>query len=150
MEDNCWIDLNGNCLEEVPEGMYGFVYEIKVKPSYAVPNEMWYKTYVGKKTFTFRRKTKLSKKARVGTRKRIEIKQVDSNWKKYWGSSKELLGDIQLYGEENFERKILCFCRNKSELSYYELYWQIENRVLFENSYNGWISAKIYKKHLNV
>lgn len=90
----------------------------------------------------------MSKKARVGTRKRIEVRQVSSGWENYWGSSKSLLADIDLIGKQNFERVILRFCKSKSELSYYELYYQIHYNVLFVPSYNGWINCKIYKNKL--
>lgn len=146
--ENCWLDKNGRCLEEVPDGYYGFVYLIRVERSLSVPRELWDKVYVGKKAFTYKRKKVMSKKARKGTRKRVEIKEVDSRWKSYWGSSKELIADIKTYGQENFKRIILDYARNKTELSYLEVYYQIWHKVLHAPSYNGWISCKIFKKHL--
>ena len=138
-EENCWV-YQGKCLTEPPEGEFGFVYKITNKTDGRI--------YVGKKQFTFRKKTKLSKKARVGTRKRIEVTRTDSGWLKYWGSSRTLLEDIKSLGEENFEREVLCFAKNKTQLSYYEVLQQVLHAVLTVPSYNGWISCRIYKNKL--
>ena len=139
---NCWL-LQNDCLESPPDNTYGFVY--------CIINKRDGRIYVGKKAFTFRKKKVLSKKARLvaNTRKRTAITAVDSKWQKYWGSSKPLLEDVKTLGEKNFERRILGFARNKSELSYLEVHWQIQMKVLHVPSYNGWISCKIYRKHLS-
>lgn len=136
----CWI-WKDNCVEEVFEDYFGFIY--------LIINKLDNKIYVGKKQFSFNRKVKLSKKAQLGTRKKKEIKKIDSGWKNYWGSSKSLLEDIKEKGKENFTREILAFARSKTELSYLELVFQIEKNVMFLPSYNGWISARIYKNNLN-
>jgi|SRR6478609_2082945 len=141
---NCWIRQlpNGReeCLESQPEDVYGF--------TYLITNKLTGQIYVGKKAFTHRKKTALSKRARVGTRKRVAVKQVDSGWLRYWGSSKSLLEDIKKLGSENFERRVLSFAKGKSDLSYQELTWQLVYKVLLVPSYNGWISCKIYKNKL--
>jgi len=150
--DNCWLDLDGvTCLEMAPQGHYGYIYQITVKKHKSIPKELWGKIYVGKKCFTHATKKKVTKKEIKisGTRKRIERGVKDSGWLKYWGSSKELLVDIKLYGEEYFERAILCYCSNKSELSYKETEIQFEKKVLYCNSYNKWISIKCYRHLLN-
>lgn len=41
----------------------------------------------------------------------------ESNWKKYLGSSKLLLSDIEKYGSENFTREILFECDTEKELA---------------------------------
>lgn len=138
-QENCWI-WQEECFQENKEDAFGFIYCIK--------NKIDGKIYVGKKQLSFRKKTTLSKKARVGTRKRVNISRVDSNWINYWGSSRSLLEDIAKLGKQNFERVILKFCENKSQLSYWELYYQIKYEVLFKPSYNGWIKATIYKNKL--
>lgn len=138
-KETCWL-FKEKCLEQPPEGYIGYIY--------LITNNLSGKFYVGKKSFVFRKKTKLSKKARKGTRKRVNISYVDSGWKDYWGSSKELLEDIEKLGKDNFTREILMFCENKSLLSYYELFWQIKKEVMFKNSYNNWINCKIFKKNL--
>ncbi|MCL5459822.1 hypothetical protein M3M33_14395, partial [Loigolactobacillus coryniformis] len=63
--------------------------------------------------------------------------------------SKELLEDIKTYGKEYFKREIICFCKSKAELTYFESYWQFMERVLLIDSYNKWISCKVYKHLLN-
>ena len=120
--------------------MFGFIY--------LITNKLDGRIYVGKKQFTHKKRTVLSKKARVGTRKRINVSQIDSGWKNYWGSSKSLLEDVKLLGQHNFKREILMFCTNKSQLSYYEVVNQIKYKVLEIPSYNGWIKATIYKNRL--
>lgn len=138
-EENCW-KFQEKCFEEAEENQFGFIY--------CISNKIDGKVYIGKKQFTFRKKKVLSKKARIGTRKRVEVSRVSSNWQNYWGSSKSLLEDIAKLGKHNFERTILKFCKNKSELSYWEVYYQIQYEVLFKPSYNGWISCKIMKNRL--
>lgn len=146
--NNCWT-YKGNCLESPPEGYFGFIYIISVKYDSSLPKEMKGKVYVGKKQFTYSVKKKLSKKARQTTRKRVTKVQKDSGWLNYWGSNKELIADVKKYGEDKFIRRIVQFCKNKSELSYYEVVHQIDQNVMFSNSYNGWISCKVFKKTLN-
>ena len=121
--------------------MFGFIY--------LITNKLDGRIYVGKKQFTHKKRTVLSKKARVGTRKRINVSQIDSGWKNYWGSSKSLLEDIKQLGQENFSKEVLMFCTNKSELSYYEVVNQIRYKVLERPSYNGWISCKFTKINYN-
>ena len=75
---------------EVPEGIIAFVYEIT--------NDVDGRKYIGKKLFKFTRSTK--KKG-----KRVK-KQVDSDWLDYYGSNKELLGDVEALGKKSFTRKI--------------------------------------------
>lgn len=145
---SCW-KYKHDCLETPPEGYFGFVYMIVARHSSNLPAEMHGKVYVGKKQFSFSVKKKLSKKARVGTRKRVTRVQKDSGWLNYWGSNKELIADVKKYGEENFIRRVLSLCKSKAELSYWEVYHQIDQEVMFENSYNGWISCKVFKKTLN-
>ena len=138
---SCWIYKN-KCLESAPKEEFGYIY--------IITNLLDGKIYVGKKQFLHSTKTKISKKVikTSGTRKRVIRGTRDSGWLNYFGSSKALSADIKLIGIDNFSREILCFCRNKSELTYMELYWQIQKDVLFIPSYNGWISGKVFKSKL--
>jgi hypothetical protein len=145
---SCW-KYKKECLEEPPSGYFGFIYMIYGKYTDKLPKELQGKIYVGKKQFTYSVKKKLSKKARKTTRKRVTKVQKDSGWLSYWGSNKELISDVKKYGEDCFERVILELCKNKSQLSYGEVYHQIDKNVMYENSYNGWISCKVFKKFLN-
>lgn len=139
ISENCWI-WEKECLDTVHEDYFGFIYLIR--------NQLDGRIYVGKKQFAFKRKVAIAKKNQVGNKKK-EIKYVDSGWKKYWGSCKLLQEDLKALGEENFTREILYFARNKAELTYYELLYQLTHEVLLKPSYNGWISARVYKKNLN-
>jgi len=123
---------------------FGFVYKtINLKTG---------KFYIGKKTFLHNKKKKLTKKelaAMPVTRGRTtttKIEQVDSGWRDYYGSSKELVADIKTYGKENFKRIILDFCDTKKQLTYSEVFWQMTERVLFVDTYNDNILGKFYRK----
>ena len=130
--------------DEFVSDAYGFVYKtINLKTG---------KFYIGKKTFLHNKKKKLTKKelaAMPVTRGRTattKIEQVDSGWKDYYGSSKELVADIKTYGKENFKRIILDFCDTKKQLTYSEVFWQMTERVLFVDTYNDNILGKFYRK----
>lgn len=125
--------LYENEIFEGPRDYWGFVYEIVD----TVNN----RKYIGKKQFYFR-KTKILK----GKKKRI---LVDSDWKTYFGSNLELNEQVKLHGEEKFVRNIIKLCKSKSECTYWEAKIQFQCDVLLsEEYYNGWISAKVTKKHL--
>lgn len=141
---SCWL-LNGKCMDKQPSEFYGFVYIITVSDSKDLPEEMRGRIYVGKKQFGYNRKRKLSKKKRAGTRKRVETLVVDSKWLGYFGSSLEIIQDVKDYGEQYFKREILHLCYTKTQLSYYEIKEQIAHEVLSVNSYNKWMSCKIFK-----
>lgn len=147
MENNCWI-YKGKCLKFQPEGFVGFVYRITLLTD--VPLYSAGTIYIGKKIFQFKKRTVLSKKARKGTKKRVQTKQIDSQWLKYFGSSSELKRVVKEFGEDKFKREVLHLCKNKVEMSYLELSEQINNRVFHVPSFNGWISCRIYKKSLNL
>jgi len=111
----------------------GFVYEIE--------NLVTGKRYIGKKLL-LHRKTRQVK----GKKKKY---LAESDWKTYWGSSKKLLEDIDIHGEENFKRTILVWCKSKGEANYLELYFQMKNNVLLdENYYNDFVGVKIHSRHV--
>ena len=122
---------------------YGFIYKITNLESN--------KFYIGKKAFFHNKKKKLTKKELAeqtgpGRRSTTKVEQVDSGWRNYWGSSKELLADVKLLGEGKFEREIIKFCPTKKQLTYYEIHYQIQHSVLFTDSYNDNILGKFYRK----
>jgi hypothetical protein len=122
---------------------YGFIYKITNLESN--------KFYIGKKAFFHNKKKKLTKKELAeqtgpGRKSTTKVEQVDSGWRNYWGSSKELLADVKLLGEDKFEREILRFCSTKKQLTYYEIQYQITYNVLFTDSYNDNILGKFYRK----
>jgi hypothetical protein len=97
--------------------------------------------YIGKKLLK-RSKTKQVK----GKKKRF---QVESDWKDYYGSNKDLADDKDKLGVFNFKREILYLCKSKGECNYYEAKLQFEKDVLLSDMwYNNWIMVKVHKKHL--
>lgn len=118
---------------EIPDGIVAFVYEIT--------NETDGRKYIGKKLFKFTCSSK-----RKG--KRVK-KQVDSDWEQYYGSNKELLGDVEGLGKNNFTRKILYLCKSKGEASYLEAKEQFaRDALLSEDYYNTWIMVRVRKSHI--
>jgi len=140
MED-CWLKENGECLYTPPENKYGFIYKIIDDKG---------NIYIGKKAFTHRKKTTLSKKAKLlpeNKRKRVSITQKDSGWLKYWGSCKPLLEYIkQRSSTEGFKRYIIKTCDDKQSLAYWEMHYLVINDVLFrDDCWNGNILSKFFK-----
>jgi hypothetical protein len=146
---NNWLwHLDDGSLDEFPEehatGYYGF--------TYIITNLETNKFYIGKKAFIHNKKKKLTKKeiaehTGVGRKPTTRVDKVDSGWKNYYGSSKELLADIKLLGEDKFQRVILNFAKNKKQLTFLELREQIVHNVLFvDDSYNDNIAGKYFRK----
>ena len=51
-----------------------------------------------------------------------------------------------MLGENKFKFEILKFCDTKWEISYWELYYQMHEHVLFrDDSYNGIINVRLSK-----
>lgn len=146
---NNWLwYLDDGSVEPFPEdqinGYYGFVY--------IITNLETNRFYIGKKAFTHNKKKKLTKKeiaehTGAGRKPTTRIDKVDSGWKSYYGSSKELLADVKLLGEDYFERTIIRLAKNKKQLTFFELQEQIAHNVLFtDNSYNDNIAGKYFRK----
>jgi hypothetical protein len=119
-----------------PEDYQGFVYMITELDTD--------KKYIGKKYFWKPKtlpKTK-SRKRRIKTR-------VESDWKIYYGSSKEVKQLVETRGEDKYKREILKLCKTKGECSYYEAKYQFQYDVLLSDDYyNELISCRIHSKHL--
>lgn len=121
--------LNENVVIE--DNTFGFLYEIT--------NKINNKKYIGKKQCFMRIKRKPLK-----GKKRNRISNVESTWKEYTSSSNDLNNDIEKYGKENFEFKILKTCDSKWELAYEEIKEQINKNVLLRDDYyNGIINVRI-------
>ena len=134
----------------MPEGTYGFIYEVIYKPTDV--------RYIGKKVLYFERNKKLGKKAlkllqeeraKQGLRGRTPTKQkviIESDWKDYFGSQKEI---VALSKKDNsgksWEKRILEFVPNKKLLTYYETKHLFKNDVL-ENQYSAHINDNILGK----
>ena len=121
---------------ETPEEYQGFVYLITELDTG--------KKYIGKKNFW--RPKVLPKNSKRNRRVRT---RVESDWKKYFGSNKEVQGLVESKGIENYKREILHFCKTKGEMSYYEAKLQFDHDVLLRDDYyNEFIGCKIHSKHI--
>lgn len=125
---------NGIIVDEPDKNFCGFIY--------IITNNLTQKQYIGKKLLWFK-KTKQLK----GKKKSI---LVESDWKIYWSSSDEVKNDVKTFGEENFQRNIIRFCKTKGELSYWESKTIFEyDALLYPNLYyNAWIMVRVRRSHL--
>lgn len=146
---NNWLySIDGwkaNLSDEFTTNSFGFIYKIT--------NLETNKFYIGKKVFIHNKKKKLTKKELAeqsgpGRKPTSKVVQVESDWRTYWGSSKELLADVKSLGEDKFEKLILTICSNKKSLTYYELFYQVHYNVLQVDSYNDNILGKFFRKDL--
>jgi hypothetical protein len=131
--ENPWV-YNGSIVDsEVLNDYLGFIYKIT--------NVSTQRMYIGKKLLK-RTKTRVLK----GKKKKS---LVESDWKDYYGSNKELIEDVAKIGAHNFKREILRLCVTKGECNYYEAKMQFDLRVLESGDYyNSWIMVKVHEKHL--
>jgi hypothetical protein len=121
---------------ETPEEYHGFVYMITELETG--------KKYIGKKFFWKPKILPVTK-----TRKRRIRTVVESDWRDYWGSSKQLQETVLNNGIDKYRREILKLCKTKGECSYYEAKLQFEYDVLLRDDfYNEFIGCKIHSKHL--
>ena len=74
----------------------GFIYVIRHKATG--------RQYIGRKTLWSKRGKKI----------------VESDWRRYWGSSGPLRAAVRAEGPEAFEREIIRFCRSDREMTYAE------------------------------
>lgn len=128
-----------NDILNINKNILGFVYVIS--------NKKTKQRYIGKKILFNNRKTLIPKKEKEG-RKKFKIVTKESDWLSYYGSNKKLKDDILLFGKHNFEREILDFAKTKKMLTYYEIYYQMKEGVLFYEDvyYNDNIMGKFFKK----
>lgn len=128
---------NGHKFDDTPEEYQGFVYMITEKDT-----DM---KYIGKKFFW---KPKILPKTK--TRKRRVRTRVESDWREYFGSSKEVQLLVEEKGQDNYTREILRLCKTKGECSYYEMKYQLEYDVLLkpDEYYNAFVGGKIHRNHI--
>tara|TARA_S200000501_G_scaffold322464_1_gene318458 strand:- start:76 stop:519 length:444 start_codon:yes stop_codon:yes gene_type:complete len=121
----------GKIVKELPKDCEAFVY--------LITNILNHKKYVGKKLAKFKttkKPLKGKKNKRRGTK--------ESDWKTYWGSSAQLIDDVEKLGEHRFTREILYYCPNRGTASYLEAQEQFERKVLeTDDYYNGIINVRI-------
>jgi hypothetical protein len=135
IETSDWTYQGEKFDETLSEGYHGFVY--------IITNTLTGRKYIGKKSFWSTRRVKVKGKTRR------KVKKSDSDWRDYFGSSEELLSDVEKAGSANFSREIMLLCQTKSDASYHEARLQFEYRVLeSDDFYNAWIMVKVRKSHL--
>lgn len=131
-------------ISELPnyEHLEGFVYKIT--------NTVSGKIYIGKKSLysSVKKKIGVREKAATKTRKTFHRLRKESDWQKYYGSSKELIEDIKTLGKGNFHREIIELCCTKKYLSYAEFAWQVKLDVLKNQAYNGNILGRWYSRDM--
>ena len=94
---------------------------------YCITNLQTGKKYIGRKYFTSRRKP------RGGKRKVTS----ESDWKRYYGSSKELKDDVKKFGRSIFRREILSLHESLGKVNYEETKQLFVNNVLMESLDDG-------------
>ena len=123
--------------EEIPPEYVGFVYRI-------TDTETGEK-YIGQKRF---RKTKTLPITK--TRKRRKRTLVESDWRTYYSSSQVIKENVVAGHTDRYKREILSFGYSKGDLNFLELKEQMDNNVLFDDTYlNGILNARIHKKHIS-
>lgn len=133
MEQTTWKNFPENT-----DGVVGFVYLIRNNHPDALNGKRY---YIGKKQLL-----KRVKKKPLKGKKRNRISFVDNDVEKYWGSSKELLADIEKYGIEHFSREVIEVCYSKFHMTYSELDWQMKcNALMDQRFYNGILNVRISK-----
>ena len=112
---------------------YGFIYLITCIPTG--------KKYIGKKQC----KTVLKRRPLKGKKnKRHEV--IETDWKTYTSSSRELNEDIAKYGKDKFKFEIIELCDSKFALAYREAKLQFDKEVLLRDDYyNGIINLRVSK-----
>lgn len=125
-----WV-YKGQVLEEIPDGVEGFIYRIT--------NNVSGRKYIGRKYF-YRVKRKAIKNS---TRRRVITKSSD--WRTYTGSNKTLSEDIKTLGKNNFTFEILAFGYTKGQVNFLEENVQHRLGVLTDSSYyNDSIGSRKY------
>lgn len=130
-----WL-YEGKEYNTTPEEYQGFVYQITEIDTG--------KKYIGKKFFWKPKILPVTK-----TRKRRVRTRIESDWRDYFGSSKEVNLLVESKGIDNYKREILRLCTSKGICTYWEAKLQFENDVLLSDEYyNEFIGCKIHSKHL--
>ena len=133
--ENPWTYQGSTFTSADIDGFFGFVYRIT--------NLQTGKQYIGRKYFQQHRKP------RNGRRKRTS----ESNWKTYYGSSKELTEDRKLLGNSIFKREILSLQPTAGKVNLEETRQLFLHNVLTERLtdntpayYNSNILGRYYRK----
>ena len=117
--ENPWIFNGHPFLSEDIDDHFGFVY--------CITNTLTGKRYIGRKYFFQLRKPR-------GGGRRVKS---ESDWKKYYGSSRELTEDRKQYGNLVFKRDILSLHKSKGLTNFEETRQLFLNNVLTEAMSDG-------------
>jgi hypothetical protein len=134
-----------NSIEDMPQGTFGFIYITTHKSSGV--------SYIGKKSLYHNVKRKLTKKELAeqtgrGRKPTTQVVQKESDWKTYYGSTKQIVELIKGGKQEDFTREILQFVFNKKLLTYHECKYLFSYGVLEqpEKYFNDNILGKFFTK----
>ena len=132
-----WIYKN-ETVEQLPEDCVGFVY--------IITNTVSGRMYVGKKLARFKTTRYKIHTQKNGKKIRKKIRgAVASDWQEYYGSSDQLIRDVESIGRDRFRREILYYCRSKAECNYIEAREQFSRKVLESDQYyNGHIRVRVH------
>ena len=132
-------------IDDMPKGTYGFVYRIRFVDG---------TQYIGKKNIYSTRTLKARKDGKPhegtidcvwkntgkGYRQKFDIVQIESDWKTYYGSSKQCKIRVP------DSREILTYAYNKYQLTYYEAEALFFHQVLEDETYlNDNILGSFYR-----
>lgn len=141
-----WLYQNKEIKEltDMPEGSFGFIYEVTHLPSG--------RKYLGRKQLISVTKKVLGKKElalitdKRASKKKTVIKETD--WKTYHGSHPEIKQLIKEKKQSEFTREILTFVSTKKQLTYYEDKYLYMKGVIEPGSiyFNDNISGRFFKK----
>ena len=128
--ENPWTYKGTTFTSNDIDGFFGYVY--------CITNLTTGRRYIGRKYFPSSRKPR-------GGKRRVK---TESDWKRYYGSSKELTDDVKKLGRSVFKREILSLHRTKGWVNYEETRQLFLNNVLSEdeNYYNSNILGRYMKK----
>lgn len=125
-------------IDDMPKDTFGFIYEVEHIPTG--------RRYIGKKVLIFNRTLPPLK----GQKRKRKV-QKESDWLKYYGSHKEIVGLIKEGKQDEFKREILQFVKTKKLLTYFECKYLFIKEVLEGGDYiNDNILAKFYRKDFNL
>jgi len=82
----------------------------------------------------------------VGRKYLYDSKGKETNWKNYYGSSRELSADVKALGVQNFRREVLHWCQTKAECNFLEVEEQFSRKVLHAMLPDG--SRAFYNKSI--
>lgn len=139
MKESHWT-FNGNKIDEFEYGVFGFVYRIT--------NLQDTKYYIGKKKVR-KFRTKKIKSAYSG--KLVSKREnVESDWKTYTGSNKQLNEDISKIGKEHFKFEILALAYTQGQLSYLEEAAQMKTNALTDVRYYNYAVGNANFRNLKI